>query len=545
MVSFNSNAQFTDSIDLEFGLDGISIKTFETDFTPIELVVLPNDQILVLGRANFGNDFFTIAKFDANGQDLVSDYGLNNGFSYYGTSQGGITSSLRPTDMLLLDDQSVIVEGARFNNSTSRYEIFVLKLNPQGQLDTQFGTDGVTYFPVFSVLGAPIHGYGTDIAKGQNGEFFVSGTISDSFLALVKFNANGQVATDFGENGLVKVENQFPDAYQRSEVELFSDGRILVSTGIETYPNGFQFPDDQPAFYSFLPNGDLDPNFIQGVRVLSRNIELGNGNQSTIEYEDYYQGKLLINEDDKAFLSGAVRDNDEETIEFNTFLISILSNGEYNTDIGINPEFDTLITEYRISVPGMILLSTNINRDNIGTTMLLLENGTIIIAGYENSSDGDISFIRHVDNTGNPIVDFANQGVLKYQQQLNSTNEGFLASAIQSNGEVVLLSEYKDDQNKLGMYMLRMGETGALPVAEVLKSTYTLSIFPNPAYSQVFVKALKDQALSDLRLLDLSGRIISISEDNHSLNVEGLASGIYIVEAQIDNQKIRSRIVHY
>jgi len=544
MISFCSNAQFTDSIDQDFGVDGISLKTFETDFTPIELAVLQNDQLLVLGRANFGNSFFTIAKFDANGQSLVPGYGLFNGFSQFGTSSGGIPTGLRATDMLLLEDESVIISGSSFNIITSKFELFAMKLTPQGLIDTQFGTNGITNFPVFSVLNSPIHGYGTDIAKGQNGEFFVSGKIEESFLAIVKFNANGQVANSFGDNGLVKVEHRIPNATRGSEVELFSDGRILVSADIETYPNGFQFPEDQPAFYAFLPNGDLDPDFIQGVRTLSRNVILGIDNQITIEYEDYFQGKLVVNADDKAFLSGAVRDLDAVSTDFNTYLISILSNGEYNTEIGVNPDFDTLAADFRISVPGMILLSTNFTQDESSTSMLLLNDGTMILAGHEYGTDGISGTIRHVDNTGNPFVDFANQGVFKYQQQLNSLNEGFLATAIQSNGEVVFLSPYKDDQNKLGMYMIRLGETGASSSTENLNTVDKLLVFPNPSTADVFVKTHQNQTLSGLKLFDLSGRLVSVSANNHSFNLMNLDKGVYIIEAHVDDIKIRKRVIH-
>jgi uncharacterized delta-60 repeat protein len=526
------NAQFSDSFDLEFGNQGILIKTFETDFTPIQMAVLSNDEILVVGRANFGNDILTIAKFDANGQNLISAYGNFNGFSQFGTSIGGLNIPLRPTDMAVLPDESVIINGTSFNITTSKFELFALKLTPQGSLDQQFGTNGITTISILNFLDQGINTTGSDIALSPDGAIFITGAVSTSQLVVAKLNSSGQLDTSFGTNGLVRQDNPLPSNISRVEVDIFSDGRICVATEEEIYPNGFQFPNVAPSVYVYLPNGDIDPNFIQGVRELSRNITLDNSNQITIEYEDFYPGEMRINEDDIVFFSGSVRDDDEETIDFGSYLISILPNGEYNTSIGVNPEFDTLITEERISVPGMIALATARDEDDYTYSFQFLEDGNMLILGSEYSFNGNLSFVKQIDETGNPILEFANQSVFRYQNVLDNFDEGILASEFQSNGELLLLSRYTNEQGKLGMLLTRLGENGVLGQTNAIQNIPELSVFPNPTNSILYINGLSDKTSNKIEVLDLSGKRLNVPVTLNSIDVSSLSNGIYILEIQ-------------
>lgn len=538
-ASFPVIAQFSDAIDLEFGMQGVLTKTFETDFTPVQLAVLENDEILVLGRANYGDDYFTIVKFNANGQSMVPGYGLFNGFSQYGSSIGGVVSNLRVTDMAALADGSAIVIGTSFNITTSKNELFAMKLNPQGQKDVSFGTDGITHIGILNFNNDPIHATGSDIAIGANGEIFIAGAIVSSQIVVAKLLPNGQRDASFGINGIVKQDHPFRPQGDRVEVELFSDGRVCVASASEIYPNGFQFPDLAPVFYTFLPNGDIDPNFIQGVRVLSRDIDLGNGNSITVEYEDFFPGEMRINSNDIVFLAGATRDDDEETIDFGSYLISVLPNGQYNTNIAVNPLFDTLITEQRISVPGMISLATSLNYDDYVSSFQLLANETMLLLGAEYSSDGDFSMAKFVDNTGNPIVTYGNQSVFRYQHVVQNVNEGFLASGIQSNGEIVALSPYSNEQGRKGMYLTRLGETGALGNGYKQNDSDTFIIYPNPVSDVLSIRNSSNISMSEILVRDVSGKLIFTTKDAANIDVSYLHHGIYFLEIHTGNS------IHY
>lgn len=542
-VSLTSNAQFADSMDQEFGVQGVLVKTFETDVTPIQVIALENDELLVLSRANFGNDYLTMAKFDANGQNLVPGYGIFNGFSQFGNSFGGLTPSIRPTDMALLEDGSVIICGTGFNNSTSSFQLIALKLTAQGTIDQQFGTNGYTEIPILNFQNQGVNSTGSDIALGQDGSVFIGGTVSSSYIVVAKLNSGGQLDASFGTNGLVLQENSLPPNARRVEVELFSDGRVCLATEQEIYPNGFSYPEVAPAVFAYLPNGDVDPDFIQGPRVLSRNITLSLTEELTIEYEDFYPGELRINNNDQVFFSGAVRDDDEQTIDFGSFLLSLQPNGEYNTTIGVNPEFDTLITEERISVPGMISLATSRDDEDYVYSLQFLENGEMLIAGIEYSSDGYFGYVKYLDNTGNPFIEFANQSVFRYQLTPDNFTEGFNSSTFQSNGELVLLSRYTDEQGKLGFYLVRLGENGVLGQNAIAENSRGITLYPNPTNSLVYVNIPGHKSADKIELFDLSGAQISSSINTSTLDVSALSQGLYFVEVESDGLIYRSKII--
>jgi hypothetical protein len=74
-----------------------------------------------------------------------------------------------------------------------------------------------------------------------------------------------------------------------------------------------------------------------------------------------------------------------------------------------------------------------------------------------------------------------------------------------------------------------------------VKGKQTLSVFPNPASSQVQVVIPGNREKSEIRVFDIYGRMVmqqNSSSENTKLNVSKLSSGVYLVKVTKDGQEI-------
>jgi hypothetical protein len=77
-------------------------------------------------------------------------------------------------------------------------------------------------------------------------------------------------------------------------------------------------------------------------------------------------------------------------------------------------------------------------------------------------------------------------------------------------------------------------------------SSVSVSLYPNPAHSQLNLTASNDMILERIEIIDLSGRKILSNQPNSSsinLNVETLKAGAYLITIVTENGTITKRFV--
>lgn len=111
--------------------------------------------------------------------------------------------------------------GAAYNAAGAGDPTYALqRFNPDGQLDTHFGNDGVLYL-------SPAMGFGEDsvISLQTNGKIVVMGHgEGDTLATVVRLNADGSFDTTFGANGTVTFEAGTPVA-----LTVQADGKIVAA----------------------------------------------------------------------------------------------------------------------------------------------------------------------------------------------------------------------------------------------------------------------------------------------------------------------------
>jgi uncharacterized delta-60 repeat protein len=132
------------------------------------------------------------------------------------------------TGLLLQSDNKIVAAGVTYNGSATASDFHLLRLEPNGELDKSFGSNGGIVFFDFSqtndqAFGAVLQPDGKIVLVGST----AVGNRSD--FAFARFKADGQLDTSFGTNGKVTRSIEYSyDEYLR-DVTLQPDGKIVAA----------------------------------------------------------------------------------------------------------------------------------------------------------------------------------------------------------------------------------------------------------------------------------------------------------------------------
>jgi uncharacterized delta-60 repeat protein len=178
----------------------------------------------------------------------------------------------------------------------------LMRLNSNGSLDTTFGSGGqvITTFQVSNSIGEVAHA----VAVTSTGQIVAVGDNSAQDLLLARYNPNGSLDTSFGTGG--EVTTGFSSSAPGFELLMRAvaqqpDGKIVV-VGNESWlgPNGSRI--NQGVVVRYNADGTLDATFGTGGIVAT---VLGAG-QSFDQYEAIYPGAGTAN-DGKIVVVGSLR----------------------------------------------------------------------------------------------------------------------------------------------------------------------------------------------------------------------------------------------
>src|SRR5207248_7969385 len=147
-------------------------------------------------------------------------------------------------------DNKVLVAGWVSSGGSMGNDIAVIRLNENGTLDTSFGGTGFVVTDLGSMSDAAC-----SIAMQSDGKIIVAGqtdgaTTSTDF-ALIRYNSNGTLDTNFGTGGKVSTDFNH-DTDQPAAMTIMPDGKIVV-VGWSTVNGDAQF-----AAARFTTTGQLD-----------------------------------------------------------------------------------------------------------------------------------------------------------------------------------------------------------------------------------------------------------------------------------------------
>ena len=362
-------------LDPSFGSNGKVATDFGGSGDYVFAVALqPDGKIVAAGRKILdSHSDFALARYNPDGS-LDASFGTSGRVTTH--FNGGYNDTV--TDIALKPDGKIVAVGSIVGDSGAGLDIALVCYNPDGSLDTSFGSGG----KVTTDLGTDEEAHA--IALEADGRVVVAGQTGNYYLAniaLTRYNPNGSLDTSFGTNGAVITH--FNGGYNVSvrdfDVALQPDGKI-VSVGYYQEDYG---TDNDFALTRYNPDGSLDATFGNGGEVIT---DFAGTDDDAFAIALQPDGKIIAT----GFTRIGYRNNDIATARYNP-------DGSLDTSFANN---------------GKVTTAFSATSSDLSYSIAYQPDGKIIIAG----------------ETGNyPIFDFA---LVRY------TGDGQLDSSFGSNGKV-------------------------------------------------------------------------------------------------------------
>jgi len=251
-------------------------------------------------------------------------------------------------------DGKLVAVGSTFTGNLN-YDFALARYNPDGTLDTGFGTNGKVTTDI---------GTNFDIAnwviQQSDGKLVVAGySESGSGLdfALVRYNANGSLDSSFGTGGKVTTAVGTSNDYAHSVIQQ-ADGRLVVAGYSRNNENESS---DNFALVRYNADGTLDTGFGMGGKVTT---DINNNDDRAYSVIQQADGRLLA-----AGGSGIGTNVDFTLVRYN-------ENGTLDNSFGVAGK---VITVFGTS-------------DDKAYSVIQQADGKLVAAGNKGSTSGSSSF---------------------------------------------------------------------------------------------------------------------------------------------------------
>jgi uncharacterized delta-60 repeat protein len=318
------------TLDATFGTQGLVITHIPgpsgNEFG-YDVALQPDGKIVVVGH-----------KFEAHAEMLAVRY-LTNGSLDPSFGVNGIVRLTPATESfansIALQPDGRILLGGLTNGATGPSSISVVRLQPNGSLDSTFGTGGLA---TIDASGNGTGGTMFDLALQADGRIVVTGFVrpdpllpEDTQLATARFTAAGLPDSTFGTNGVVRT-NVGPQDDVGIALAIQPDGRVVVG--------GYTRVADQEALVvRYTTSGALDASF-------------GTGGIASLSLGVQNQARALIVQPDAKIVTAGLRGPD-------FMLARFTSTGTLDASFGTNGTLVTSTSTGRDEANGIQIPSPN------------------------------------------------------------------------------------------------------------------------------------------------------------------------------------------
>jgi uncharacterized delta-60 repeat protein len=481
-------------------------------------------------------------------------------------------------NIVLQSDGRIISSGyatTSFNNAFQD-KIALTRYNIDGSLDLSFGFNGkvvnTEYYSSHS-SGLKIQPDGKIIVVGQAQ---ITNFNADKAIML-RYNTDGTLDTTFGINGVVNISEFGGNSGVLTDILIQSDNKILVS-----YLGGAS---DDIEVFRYNSNGTIDTLFgLNGIFKLNiGNNSLGQSNETTTS--------VALKSDGTIILAGYT-DVNNDSEQYDTFIVSINSNGVLDTTFGTNGfiitnfyEVDLIrsliinnvdsifisgfsfdinnnskiflakysssgILDSNFGTNGKVITQTSsTNMFDIASDIKLQSDGKILCVGQSGrgynfnggtSQPSDMLLLRY-NTDGSLDTTFSPTGYVTTSFDNNIYNTG-RSVAIQNDGNIVFggstLNLTTGQSFALARYTFDNLATNSFSDNENFK------IAPNPAKNLLTISVDENQKIDEVSVVDCTGKIVYIQKTNsNKIDVSSLQNGIYFVKIVANNKLFQQKFI--
>jgi uncharacterized delta-60 repeat protein len=380
----------------------------------VETVVQPDGKIVVAGWGTGGiNEDLLVVRFSRDGF-LDSSFGTGGFFRYNASgnvNDRGLGAALQP-------DGKILVTGYATVKGSPKRDVIVLRLDTNGALDVTFGTGGVFLYNGAG-NGTDI-GFGVAV-QGDNRILIAreSGTASSQDGLLLRLMPDGSLDTSFANNGVLLFNGQANDLDRFFGVRQQKDGKIVAfgavakagksdalivrllqngeldasfgSGGVVTY-DGPQGQNDYANDLALQPDGKI---VITGAVGTAESFgafiaryhpdgkpDSGFGTGGVVIYRSpadlyFYGYSIAVQADGKLLVAGTGSNGLNNDI----FVMRLNGNGSLDEGFGSS---------------GVVLYNLSSDREDSGYSSALQPDGRIIVTGGSADEQGERLFVMRL-----------------------------------------------------------------------------------------------------------------------------------------------------
>ncbi len=403
--------------DQNFSDAGAAITSIFASDNASATAIQPDGKIVVVGISTEGSAAAaTVYRYNTDGT-------LDTTFDSDGIVTTTIdVSSSQFQDVAIQPDGKIIAVGAAIPMNANMYYA-VARYNPNGSLDTTFGTGGIVRTDFDSSTE-----FANTVALASDGKIIVSGTTDNNSFGVARYNPNGSLDTTFDGDGKAIVPNVFLGA---SDMTLQPDGKIVAIARWSA-----------TVFLRFNTNGSLDTTFDGDGRLDLSASTINAGNAIAVQAD----GKIIGGGNVSGFQGAAdfclVRLNPNGTLD-----TTFDGDGAAVADIGL-AAFSTallsdVLTDIVIQPNGKIVAVGN----TLGNNVLGTSIRHISIARFNTNGSLDTTFGRGGVNDSSVLF--------PYRDAYNESN----GVAIAPDGKVIVVGNFRPRFNETDVMVLRfLGE---------------------------------------------------------------------------------------
>ena len=425
---------------------------------------------------------------------------------------------------------------------TESDEYAVLKLTPNGEVDTNFGNNGSVFFDHIIKKTLTL----------SNGKILVLGRNSlngDYFATVTMLNSDGSINNTFGINGTF------------SEIIVDSSDYSKVLELFE-YENGYLIACRElfngSIFIKLLPNGTLDTAYgNNGKFIIPSNYSPDNVSDFTIDannnvyscgyrpgYEHHgflitkinAQGELDSNFGDNGnvFINVSGDNNWANSIkifENSLYIIGQGSSSEGSSWLSIsklNAENGDLETSFGSYGDGIIYLDGSGSLGG-GNDFLIQENGKLILSGTTDLNFGQIKRTK--------IFRVNEDGTLNYRNVFDFYYTYFSLAFHQGTDAFLAAGRTYYYPSNLLISKFNVGSLGV----EDITGGNTIKIYPNP--TKKYFEIESKHKITKVELYNVLGEKIHTFKNTQHFDVSRFASGLYVVKLESENSVVSKKLV--
>ena len=468
------------TIDPSFATNGVRVDTLGIFIDEINSIAIQTDDKILAGglsQTSFLASDFSLVRYTADGS-RDSSFGIN-GLVVTPIEQRSIGRSV-----VLQDDNKILLGGS------SKWYINLARYQPNGDLDTTFGNNGVVITDILGFYSEECR----SVAITPSGKILIGVTAAHSgvdteHIILMRYLSNGDLDSTFATNGVAVLGEG-----QGNSIALQDDGKIIIAGRKDWEFHAARYTADGVLDNSFGVNGK---------------VSIGIGGSSGAN-------TMKLQSDGKIILGGYTSDNLIEKFA----LVRYHTNGTLDTSFGTNGQVVTPIG-YSGSVNSLIIQN----------------DGNILSAGSakeSNSSGSSFALSRH---TTNGTLDFSFGINGTKISPIYSSNSVGKSVGLQSDEKIILGGNiFSDTNTHLDLAIARFNSDESASNMELFNESdtqNTFKVYPNPFHVSTNLEFETPSNDRTIRLTNLYGELVrvihDVKESNFNLNRDSLPPGVYFV----------------